>query len=215
MGVVCLSCYNILGIPTLTPRKGVITSETLQKSVCLAGEDSSPANNETLWLDIIFVPYVYHPFRYAIQVFVYVVTCSAGVLSQFSPPSGGICPGSDIEFSCVGNSQLSATTRWEITPDGGEPPCAVFHNEPTVMDNCGPGEIFTSSLDVNAEVNYTSSLRAEDVPLILNGTEVECEDGAGRQTIGSTSICIVGKHEAFRTFDNISLRSAGVLSSPG
>ena len=56
----------------------------------------------------------------------------AGVLSQFSPPSGDICPGSDIEFSCVGNSELNSTTRWEITPDGGQA-CLVPHNQPEMM----------------------------------------------------------------------------------
>ena len=103
------------------------------------------------------------------------VTFSAGVLSQFSPPSGDICPGSDIEFSCVGNSQLSATTRWDITPDGGEPACIVLHNQPEQMMSCGPERIFRSSLTGRTGVNYTSSLRAEDVPLSLNGTVVECQ----------------------------------------
>ena len=124
------------------------------------------------------------------------VTCSAGVLSQLLPPSGDICPGSDIEFSCVGNSFLISNTRWEITPGGVRPQCFVPHNQPAVMQTCGPDRIFRPSLDVDAEVNYTSSLRAEDVPLSLSGTVVECVDGADLQTIGSTNICIVGKHEA-------------------
>ena len=121
------------------------------------------------------------------------LTCSAGVLSQFSPPSGDICPGSDIQFSCVGNSLSVSNTRWEITPDGGEPACIVAHNQPDEMLDCGPGEIFTSSLTGQTGVNYTSSLRAEDVPLSLSGTVVECWDGADLQTIGSANICIVGK----------------------
>ena len=116
----------------------------------------------------------------------------AGVLSQFSPPSGDICPGSDIEFSCVGNSLLNSFTHWDITPGGGEPACVVLHNQPELMQRCGPDRIFTSSLDVDAEVNYTSSLRAEDVPLSLNWTVVECVD-VGVRNIGSTTICIVGK----------------------
>ena len=120
------------------------------------------------------------------------MTFSAGVLSQFSPPSGDICPGSDIEFSCVGNSLSVSTTRWRITPDGGEPSCIVPHNQPAVMQNCGPGDIFTSSLTGQTGVNYTSSLRAEDVPLSLSGTIVECVDAA-LQIIGSTNICIIGK----------------------
>ena len=59
------------------------------------------------------------------------------------------------------------------------------------MQNCGPGGVFTSSL--TAGINYTSSLRAEDVPLSLNGTIVECVDGAELRTIGSAGICIAGR----------------------
>ena len=117
----------------------------------------------------------------------------AGVLSQFSPPSGDICPGSDIEFSCVGNSLSVSTTRWVITPNGGEEACAVLHNIPGEMRRCGTDRIFTSSLTGRDGLNYTSSLRAEDVPLSLSGTVVECEDGADLQTIGSTTICVICK----------------------
>ena len=197
-----LSCHNILGIPTLTCWKGV------KKVFAFLESTSRPANNETLLLDTTFVlyVYVYHYFRYMPSntnlgmpssiigiLVVCFLTCSAGVLSQFSPPSGYICPGSDIEFSCVGNSILSSYTRWEITPDGGEPSCLVLHNIPELMQNCGPGEIFTSSLTGQTGLSYTSSLRAEDVPLSLNGTEVECVDGADLQTIGSTNICIISR----------------------
>ena len=185
--------------------------ERIQKNICLAGEYSSrPANNERLLLDTTFVlyVYVYHYSRYMPSntnlgmpssiigiLVVCFLTCSAGVLSQFSPPSGDICPGSDIEFSCVGNSLSVSTTRWEITPDGGgDSVCTVAHNFPGEMDSCGPGDIFTLSLDVNAAINYTSSLRAEDVPLSLNGTVVECVDGADARIFGSTNICIVGKY---------------------
>ena len=69
----------------------------------------------------------------------------------------------------------------------------VLYPNPEQMQRCGPGYIFRSSLNVDAEVSYTSSLRAEDVPLSLNGTMVECVDGADLQTIGSTNICIIGK----------------------
>ena len=120
-------------------------------------------------------------------------TSLTGVLSQLSPPSGDICPGSDIEFSCVGNSPLNSFTQWDITPDGGEQLCTVFHNQPTVMPRCGPDRMFTSSLTGQTGLNYTSSLRAEDVPLSLNWTVVECVDGEGLQTIGSANICVIGK----------------------
>ena len=112
------------------------------------------------------------------------------MLSQFSPPSGDICPGSDIEFSCVGNSFLVSYTRWEITPDGGDPVCTVPHNE---MQRCGPDRLFTSSLTGRDGLNYTSSLRAEDVPLSLNWTVVECVDGADLETIRSYNICVICK----------------------
>ena len=119
----------------------------------------------------------------------------AGVLSQFSPPSGDICPGSDIEFSCVGNSLFTSNTRWYITPNRGEEACAVLHNIPDEMRRCGTDRIFTSSLTGRTGLNYTSSLRAEDVPLSLNWTVVECVDGADLQTIGSYNICVIGKSE--------------------
>ena len=75
---------------------------------------------------------------------------------------------------------LSSTTRWEIIPDGEEPPCIVLHNDDNFMQRCGPGGVFTSSLTGQTGLNYTSSLRAEDVPLSLNGTIVECVDGSDR-----------------------------------
>ena len=117
-----------------------------------------------------------------------------GVQSQpFSPVSGdSVCPGSDIEFTCVGNSELGSTTRWDITADGVETTCIVLHSDDTFIQNCGPGGVFTSS--PTAGINYTSSLRAEDVPVSLNGTLVECVDGRpDLQTIGSGIVCIVGR----------------------
>ena len=85
------------------------------------------------------------------------------------------------------------------------------------MQRCGPGDIFTSSLTGRTGLNYTSSLRAEDVPLSLNWTVVECVDGADLQTIGSTNICIVGEHEALYCvlFDNISQFCWSLLESRG
>ena len=125
-----------------------------------------------------------------------IIYVSTGALSQpFSPVSGdGVCPGSDIEFTCVGNSLQASFTRWVITSDGGgDPTCIVPHNLPDEIQRCGPGGVFTSSFTGQTGLSYTSSLRAEDVPLSLNGTTVECMDGADLQTIGSANICIVGK----------------------
>ena len=92
---------------------------------------------------------------------------------------------------------LDSVTRWGITPDGGgDTVCVVLHNQPTVMQMCGPDRMFTSSLTGQTGLSYTSSLRAEDVPLSLNWTVVECLDGVGLRNIGSATICIVSKYEA-------------------
>ena len=64
---------------------------------------------------------------------------------------------------------LVSFTSWEVTHDGEESACTVRHNVPDDMDTCGPGGVFTSSLTGQTGLNYTSSLRAEDVPLSLNG----------------------------------------------
>ena len=69
----------------------------------------------------------------------------------------------------------------------------MIHNQPEQMQRCGTDRIFTSSLTGRDGINYTSSLRAEDVPLSLNWTVVECVDGADLQTIGSANICVIGK----------------------
>ena len=123
------------------------------------------------------------------------LSVSTGALSQpFSPASGdGVCPGSDIEFTCVVDTRPGSTTRWEITPDGGEPACTVALNFPNETQRCGRERVFTSSLIGQTGLNYTSSLRAEDVSLSLDGTLVECVDGTDLQIIGSAIICIAGK----------------------
>ena len=108
-----------------------------------------------------------------------------GVLCQsFSPPTGEICPGDNVTFTCV---VLDSATRWTVTPggDGGE--CAYFSSSRT-PDMCGPGDRFTSSqTDVNGDIN-NSSLSVDSITADLNGTLVECAD------VGSYNICIVGKN---------------------
>ena len=68
------------------------------------------------------------------------------------------------------------------------------HSDDTITEMCRPGGVFTSSLTGRTtDLNYTSSLRAEDVSLSLSGTTVECEDGPSREVIGSTTVCIAGR----------------------
>ena len=88
---------------------------------------------------------------------------------------------------------LGSTTRWQITPDGGEPPCFVQHSDDDITQRCGPDRVFTSSHTGQTGLNFTSSLRAEDVSFSLNRAIVECVDGTDLQIIGSVTICIVGR----------------------
>ena len=107
-----------------------------------------------------------------------------------------MCPGRDIEFTCVGNSIELSTTSWNVIHDGEQSLCIVRHNRPDVTVICGPGGVFTAYHTGQTGLNYTSSLRAEAVPLSVNGTIVECED-ADLQIIGSANICIVGTLQSF------------------
>ena len=64
------------------------------------------------------------------------------------------------------------------------------HNRPDLMDTCGPGRVFTSSLTGQSGDNTS----VESISESLNGTTVECDD-ADSDTVGSTDICVllVGK----------------------
>ena len=112
---------------------------------------------------------------------------STGVLCQsFSPPTGEICPGDDVTFTC----SAGAATFWSVSPGGVNEECAYRSVNPTTQ-MCGPGNRFTSGpTDVNGD-NTTSFLRVDSITVDLNGTLVECAN-AGSNLIGSGSIFIVG-----------------------
>ena len=111
---------------------------------------------------------------------------STVVLSQsFSPPTGEICPGDNVTFTC----SAGAATFWIVGPRD-EDECAYRSSNPTV-DMCGPGNRFTSGpTDVNGD-STTSFLRVDSITVDLNGTLVECTN-AGGSLIGSDNIFIVG-----------------------
>ena len=113
---------------------------------------------------------------------------STGVLCQsFSPPTGEICPGDDVTFTCVAD----IATLWTVTPAGDNGLC-IYASSSRLPDMCGPGGRFTSSqTDVNGDTN-NSSLSVDSITVDLNETLVECHDLAG-DLIGSNDICIVGK----------------------
>ena len=118
-----------------------------------------------------------------------IITCSfTGVLCQsFSPPTGEICPGYDVTFTCV----VDILTHWTITPGGDDGECLYSSSAPQ-PDMCGPGGRFVSSpTDVNEDIN-NSSLSVDSITVDLNGTLVECGN-ATNDPIDSYNICIVGK----------------------
>ena len=119
----------------------------------------------------------------------WIITCSfTGVLCQlFSPPTGEICLGEDVTFTCVAD----ILTHWNVTLGGDESQC-LYSSSGRQPEMCGPGERFTSSqTDVNGDIN-NSSLSVDSITVDLNGTLVECRD-VNNDLIDSDNICIVGK----------------------
>ena len=109
---------------------------------------------------------------------------STGVLCQsFSPPTGEICPGDDVTFTCSAGD----ATFWSVSP-GGENECAYRSVNPTTQ-MCGPGDRFTSG-PTDGDIT-SSSLSVDSITADLNGTLVNCTN-AGGNLIGSGSIFIVG-----------------------
>ena len=95
-----------------------------------------------------------------------------------------ICPGDDVVFTCV--STINAVA-WRVTPAVGDSSsCTVFHDAPSVIERCGPMDVFTASVSGD---DMTSLLSAHSVTDVLNGTRVECAVGGVDE-----DICIVGQY---------------------
>ena len=117
----------------------------------------------------------------------------AGVFCQsFSPPTDEICPGGDVTFTCVAvDDDGTRSTRWTVTPGGGDDTCFVPHMDP-VPDSCGPSNSFTASFTGRSGDQYSSTLSVAAISDSLNGTTVQCTDPTV-YTIGSDDICIIGE----------------------
>ena len=114
----------------------------------------------------------------------------SGTVSQFTGPSSGICPGDDVIFTCVVST--TTVTIWIVNSGGNSDSCTYSRNNPLNTENCGPGDIFTSSVtDVNVDPN-NSSLSVDSITSDLSGTSVTCSDG-NDNTIGSKVICVIGE----------------------
>ena len=104
-----------------------------------------------------------------------------GVLCQL-PSTKDICPGDDVTFVC-NTTQIAVV--WRVTSAvGNVSTCTVVHGT-TPTDTCGPMDVFTATVSGDA---MTSTLSAQSVTDVFNGTRVECLDGDVDE-----EICIVGQ----------------------
>ena len=93
-----------------------------------------------------------------------------------------ICPGDDVMFTC---ETTINTVTWRVTPAVGDfSSCTVFHDVPSLTDTCGPMDVFAAAVSGD---DMTSTLSAESLTDVLNGTRVECSTGDIDE-----EICIVG-----------------------
>ena len=95
-----------------------------------------------------------------------------------------------MTFTCV----VSTTniTTWIVNSGGNGDSCTYRRNNPLNTENCGPGDIFTSSVtDVNGDPR-NSSLSVDSITSDLSGTSVTCSDG-NDNTIGSKIVCVIGE----------------------
>ena len=107
---------------------------------------------------------------------------------SFTAPTGEICPGDDVTFTCVAGT---ATTNWVIISGGDVDTCLYRTSEPDNTQTCGPEMRFTSSQTEMSEDINNSSLSVDNITTDLTGTQVECVNGLD-ETIESYNICITG-----------------------
>ena len=110
---------------------------------------------------------------------------------SISSPSGEICPGVNVTFTCVVEDIIA--THWRVDLGGDESQCAYFSNNPAT-DTCGPDNRFQSSQTNDNVPASNSSLRVDTITNDLNGTAVTCTDGNG-ELIGSYIICLIGEEK--------------------
>ena len=114
--------------------------------------------------------------------------CLGALCQSFTAPTGEICPGDDVTFTCVGGT---ATTIWVVSSGEDTDTCLYRTSDPDNTETCGPERRFTSSQTEMSEDINNSSLSVVSITNDLNGTVVECVNGLD-DTIGSFKICIIG-----------------------
>ena len=87
------------------------------------------------------------------------------------PSTKDICPGDGVTFMC--NTTQTAVV-WGVTSAVGDISACTVVRGITLTDTCGPMNVFTAALSGG---DMTSTLSAQSVTDVLNGTRVECLDG--------------------------------------
>ena len=131
-------------------------------------------------------------------MYVSILVMYTGALCQsFSPPTGEICPGDHVTFTCV---VTTVVTLWDVTSPQGNITICIYLSNNQIPNTCGPEDRFMlSATDLNGDT-MNSSLSVDSITIDLNDTRVECVDG-NAITVGSDDICVVGKcYKEFHAF---------------
>ena len=105
----------------------------------------------------------------------------------FTAPTGEICHGDDVIFTCITDTPV---TLWTVTPGGDDGEC-IYSSTIQNTDTCGPERRFTSSrTEMSEDINNTS-LSVVNITIDFNGMLVECANDTDH-LIGSYNICIIG-----------------------
>ena len=99
------------------------------------------------------------------------------------PSTKDICPGDGVTFVC-NTTQIAVV--WRVTSAVGNVSTCVVIRDTIPTDTCGPMDVFTAAV---SEDDMTSTLSAQSVTDVLNGTIVECIDDGDVDE----EICIVGQ----------------------
>ena len=122
-------------------------------------------------------------------------TTANGLFETFPGHVGGVlpvCVDHEVFIRCGHSNLNTGVTRWVLSTPVN---CSevIQHRAPTDPYQCGPFSFQdVTMLAVGAVLSSTADATANTS---MTGTIVECRDSAGinPQTIGSTTLCVVGK----------------------
>ena len=123
--------------------------------------------------------------------------CSLGTSSLSSSPAqiNGVvtaCRGEPIQLTCTHGNTVSGNTRWIVGPPVD---CAeTISSSVSPGQSCEPVVTFQDDSMLSEGVVSSIAMIATD-NISINGTVLECRDGAGLifNTVGNVSICTIGR----------------------